>query len=195
MRGLDPTAEAKHPEGLEPQAAVPDQSDGVPFQDGLEVASDEEQELYETFTAMGLIGIYGKDSRDQLSEIFKRSDDLVNSVAEVSSAVALRVFSMAKDSGVDIPGEIVLHGGKEIVEAAVEMAEAATGEQFTPQMMEEAYLAAADQFAMSAEQAGYYGQDVREKDFVAISKMKSDGRIDKILEQMTANQQDPAEEV
>lgn len=181
--GAPPAVPQGAPMGLGVQAAARGGLD-----DAGESVTPEEQALYDKFVSMALIALYDEKMADQFAQMISGAEDPTMAVAEVASSVALRVLSDAQENGVELTGDVLLHGGKEIVEATIEMAETVTGIEFDDQMMEASFFAAADMFRAQIEQMGMYGDDAKAEDIQAIEQMKASGQLDQMMAQMQGGQ-------
>jgi hypothetical protein len=175
----DPSAMSGQPAGLGARGAAPGGLDNSGDQ-----VTPEEQALYDKFVSMALIALYDQKTIDQSAQMIASADDPTIAVAEVASSVALRVLADAQDNGVELTGDVLLHGGKEIVEAAIEVAEKVSGVDFDDQMMEASFFAAADMFKAEAEKMGMYGDDAKAEDIQAIEQMKASGQLEQMIGQM-----------
>lgn len=175
-------------------AAQPTAPQADPMAGVLEDASPEEQELYDTYVALTLLALYDEQLAKPVAEMMRRANDHVSVVAEIAAAAAMRTYQQAREEGVDIPGEILMHGGQEITDAVIEIAEASGAEPFTPDMAEQAFLQAADTFAEGAEELGVYGQEVMAQDMQAINEMKASGRFDAIMAQLSSARDAPPDQ-
>lgn len=186
---------AQMPEGMaqNPQAASDPQSPGaMPPQAGGEggmpadvsMASPEEQATYNRFVAMAIMGLSDEKLLPKTVEMLRSNDDPVAAVAEVASAMAMRVYMIAKGEGTSIDGDILMHGGKEIVEATIEIAEAAGVQEFSPEMMEQAFYRSADLFTAQMKQSGDLDEEAMGQDVPQLVQMRDNGQLEQMLSQM-----------
>lgn len=185
LHGLGVTAESRRPMGR-PQ--IPEANMPPPEQLG-EAASPEEQEIYNRVVAMAILAIYDKKMMPKTIEFIEKSDDPVEAVAEIVSQIGMRVYNKAKEKGHDIPGDIMLHAGQEIVEEVINLAEAAGVAEFTPQQAEAAFYAAADKFGQAGRKMGVYSEEQAKSDMAELDRMTDAGEFDAMLSQIHAAQQ------
>lgn len=175
MAGLGFAAAQQQP----PQQQMPQQAQPAPMQG--EEASPEEQALYNKVVSAAMLGLYDKSVLPQIVQTLKGSDDPAGGIAEVAATMAMRVFTFAQEEGTTIPGDVMLHAGKEIVEVVAEIAERLAGLQVDEAMIEEAYYRALDRFRSMAQQQGLYGEDAMQEDVAMLRQMKQDGRLDQVM--------------
>ncbi len=185
LHGLGVTAESRRPMGR-PQ--IPEANMPSPEQLSEEV-SPEEQELYNRVVAMAILAIYDKKMMPKTIKMIEEADDPVDAVAEVVSQIGMRVYSKAKKSGLDIPGDIMLNAAEEIVEEVINLAEAAGVIEFTPQQAEAAFYAAADKFGQTGRKMGVYSEEQAQTDMAELDRMTDAGEFDDMLSQIQAAQQ------
>ncbi len=202
LHGLGVTAESRRPMGRPqiPEATVPrgtgtttgTSSGGSRIgSDGEAVAnvSPEEQEIYNRVVAMAMLAIYDKKMMPKTIKFIEQSDDPVDGVAEIVSQIGMRVYSKAKEKGFDIPGDVMLHAGQEIVEEVINLAEAAGVAEFTPQQAEAAFYAAADKFGQAGRKMKIYSEEQGRADMAELDRMTDAGEFDDMLSQIRAAQQ------
>ncbi len=146
----------------------------APVDDSMGVAATpEEQALYDKVVATATQALYDESVMQDLVKAAKASGDPAGEVANVAAAVAMRVYSAASEAGTQIPGDVMLHAGKEIVEVAVEIVETA-GIPMEDEQVEEAYYRALDSFRSMAQSQGLYGDDAMAEDMAALQGMEAD---------------------
>lgn len=189
MAGLGATS-AGRPEAMMPGAGGRGAGGSGPGGEatpmGLEPASEEEQGIYDTFVSMAMIALYDERMMPQLVRLLKSANDPVQAVAEIAASVAMRVYTKAQEDGAEIPGDVLLHAGREIVGLVIELAERAGIQPLTPEQAEEAFYAAADIFAGNAEEMGVYTEEIAKQDVQAINEMKASGRFDQVMQALAA---------
>ena len=187
LHGLGVTAESRRPMGRPqiPEANMPPQAAGG----GVEDASPEEQALYNRVVALALLALYDEKMMPKTLKFIEQSSDPVEAVSEVASQIGMRVFAKAKEDGVDIPGDVLLHAGEEIVEEIIELVETAGLAEFTPEQAEKAFYATADKFSRAGSELGVYSDDQRQADKTELDRMADSGELKSILERIMADQQ------
>jgi hypothetical protein len=151
-------------------------------------ASPEEQAVYNKFVAHCILAIFDDKFMPKAIEMLKGATTPVEGVARVASSVALRVFEIAKSQKQEIPGPVVLHGGKEVIEAVKELAEASGLPALDEEQTEAAYYHAADLFRNAMEKQGLVNDDARKQDLQAFQEMEKNGQLDAVLQHIQQSQ-------
>lgn len=149
------------PRGLMPSmgagAPSPVAGGADPMNDG-EIAGPEEQALYDTFVSMGAMGLYDPEAMPDVVAMLRDSEDRLEGIAEVATAVTMRVLQAARAKGRKVGGDVLMHGGKEITELVVELAERGGGE-LSEEEAERAFFLAVDKFRAMADSAGIHEEE------------------------------------
>lgn len=152
--------------GLSPESGPPDGT-----QDG-EFASAEEQAIYQRFVANGLMIIFGEETMPDIVDLL---DDEApeDALATATATVVFRVVTSAMETGVDIPADIILHGGTEIFENIAELMAMSGIADITEdeQAMERAYYKAVDETRMVLQQAGVTHPEEAQSDLMEMESM------------------------
>lgn len=171
-----PAAQQQTPQGTTP----PGMDDG----EVMEEASPEEQQQYDTFVGMALLAVYDDQMMPETVKLIQEAPSPMQGVATVASSIAVRVYTAAQEDGVALTGDVLLHGGAEIVEAVIEVAETAGVAEFTEPMMQEAYLLAADKFRAEMETLGVYGEEDKAQDIATLQEMQQSGQMERIMSKL-----------
>lgn len=151
-------------------------------------ASPEEQALYNRFVAMAVMGLSDEQNLTNTIKAMQSAGDPTVGVAEVASAMIVRVSSMARSQGNELPGDVLMHGGKEIIEYAVELAEAAGLAEFSPEMMEQTFYQTLDLVTQSMKDSGELDEEAIAADLPRMKQAEESGELDSILAQIQAQQ-------
>ena len=130
---------------------------------GGEPASPEEQEAYDKFVSMALLHMHDEKVAPKLAERM-RSGDPVETIGRVGAALGMTLIEKAREAGEEIPGDVILHGGREIIDALVEMAEASGVGPLSEEDAEQAFYVAADEFRDMMQAGGQYDQETAQAD-------------------------------
>lgn len=160
---------------------------------GTEVteASPEEQALYNRFVAMAVLGLSDEKNLSKTIKVMQAAGEPTKGVADVASAMILRVSEMARNQGNELPGDVLMHGGKEIIEYTIELAEAAGLGEFSPEMMEQAFFQTLDLVTQSMKASGDLNEEAIAADLPQMKQMEENGQLDSILSQLQAQQSAP----
>lgn len=167
--------------GAAPAPAPPqgDAAQGTP-------ATPEEQALYNRVVAMAMLAIYDDKMAPKLADRLKKAPDVVEMIGEISATMAMRVYTELKSSQ-PVPGDVMMHAGKEIVETVGELAEAVQVE-VSADDLERAFYHALDKFRSMAQQSGDYGEEQATEDAAALREMDQSGAFNQILASLQQEQ-------
>lgn len=167
--------------GMPPAAPQPEMTPGT------EPASPQEQEMYDKFVSMALLALYDKKMMPKTLELLKGAGGAIeDKVGQVVAGITQRVYDSAKESGVQLPGDVVMNAVVEIVEAVVELAEKAKVAEFDQDMIDNCYYAAMDMIGQQAEAQGLYGDDMKANDAAALQQMSESGELQAITGDVSA---------
>lgn len=177
------------PGGAPPPGAAPAGAPDAGAPADMQDASPEEQEVYNRVVALGMLAIYNEKMMPRTVEFLKSAPDPVDAVAEVAAAIAGRVYAQAKEDGTDIPGDVLLPAGHEIVAETAALAHHAGVASLDEGQVDAAFYKAAEKFSQNARQMGIYGPEQEEQDRAELSRMVSSGELDGIMQQIAGVQQ------
>ena len=165
------------------QSAVPDQE-----QDG-DIASPEEQKLYDQFVAQAFKMIYSKDKGfDTIVKALAGGNDPKAGLANVTAMIVSRVYQSAKGNGVNMPADVVWAAGKEIFEDLANISAKAGIKDFSKDedAFEGAYFLAADKTRMALQQAGAIDKGAAAADMQKLQEMDKSGELRSMFESLAA---------
>lgn len=171
---------AAMPAGNPQGAPAPEMEDGG----GQPNVSPEEQAQYEAFVNAALTLISDDNTEAGLLKSLGGSKDPILSLASTAVNVVKRVEAAAAKKNQQIPGEIILHGGQEIVEALAAMAAAAGIHDYTPEEVEGAFYRAADMYREDKAAAGEIDEAAAKSDIEELKAADQAG--DPMLKQAAA---------
>jgi len=144
---------------------------------GLQDATPQEQEIYDRFLSMAVIALHDDKMLPKTVEFLRSAPSPVEGIAEVASQLTLRVYTEARDKGMDVPGDILLNAGAEVIEAVVEVVEEAGIATISEEQMEVAMYAAADKFTKAAADMGVYDAQKAQTDLDGLNSMADSGEL------------------
>jgi hypothetical protein len=145
---------------------------------GTEAASPEEQEMYDKFVSMALLALYDQKMMPKTIEMLRAPGGAIeDKVGQVVTGITQRVYDSAKESGVELPGDVIMNAVIEIVEAVVELAEKSKIAEFDQAMIDKCYYAAMDMIGKQAAAQGLYGDDMKAQDAAALQQMSQSGEL------------------
>ena len=152
-------------------------------------ASPQEQEIYNKFTSMALMHLYDPKSMKMITKAFKEADNPREEIGRIAASVGITVLRKAKEAGEDVPGDVILNGGQEIVSALVEIYEEVTGKTVSEEDANGAFYWAADQFREMAATGNLLDKQALSQDMDQINRMDQDGSLQKMLQALQQEQQ------
>jgi len=106
--------------------------------------SPEEQEQYDQFVTNAMTVMNDKKGLEMILKAIESGESPVNGLANAVASIVMRVEDSARKSGQKVSGDVLLHGGAEILEQAADIAEQAGGHAFTAEELEKATYIAMD---------------------------------------------------
>ncbi len=161
-RGAQPGAAqpgaAAQPGDLKPADAEADNEGNV---------SPEEQTQYNEFVTNGMSLLHDEKGLSGLLKAMKGDGNPVEGLANTVASIVIRVEDSAQKQGVEISGDVLMHGGTELLEQAAELAEKAGAHEFSDKDLESALYLAMDIYRTTRQQQGklpteQFGQDMQE---------------------------------
>lgn len=162
-------------------AVAPKESKRRPGFENAKQAPPELQEKYNRFVGFGMMALYDEKFMKGAVKAMKASNSPVEGVARVAASVASRVYASSRKSGYDLPGEVVLHGGAELLELTKEMAEAAGVAKMDDDQTEAAFYLAADMFRSALHGQGLINKEAALTDLNEFRVMEQDGRLADVM--------------
>lgn len=167
-------------------------------EDGSMQATPEEQELSDKIVKNAMKLMYG-DARQKVLQMLE-NDDPVEALAQTAVTIFGRVYESAEENGVEIPGEVAMNAGSEIMEQLADYAGEAGIHDYSEDELEGAWFRALDQFRLMREQQGKVDKGVMMQDLEAIKQADQDGTLERDLMGMAQaapdndNEGEPTEE-
>ena len=145
-------------------------------------ANPQEQQIYDKFTAMALMHIYDPKSMEMITQQFAEAENPRQVIGQVAANVGMAVMQKAAQAGDQIPGDVILNAGQEIVSALVEIYEGVPGnEKVSEDDANGAFYWAADTFREMAAGSGMIDEQTLAADMDQIGRMEQDGTLEQMM--------------
>ena len=192
MRDQEQTAPVAGPQqapaGLGAAMSGPQQ--GLNDIGGGEPASPEEQALYDKFVSMAMLHIYNDKVLPKIVDSLNDGDEPRRAIGQAAANVGYAVYTKAREAGQQIPGDIILNGGQEIVEALVEIWEKANGKDLPEGEADAAFYWAADTFRELVQSDGTLNKEAVEADMQTFKQMEADGSLQRMMQALQGQRQE-----
>ena len=143
--------------------------------------SPEEQKSYDEFVTNGMSLLHNEKALSGLLKAMKGDGNPVEGLANTVASIVMRVEDSAQKKGIEISGDVIMHGGTELLEQAAELAEKAGVHKFSDDEIESALYLAMDIYRTTRQQHGklpteQFGQDMQE-----LQAAEQDGSLEKMI--------------
>ena len=145
----------------------------------------EEQEQYNLFVTNGMKILHNMSSSKQLVEVIRGDGNPVQGLANALVLIVTKVEDSAKKGGQELTGDVLLHGGTELLEQIVEVAEAAGIHKFTEKQMESALYIAMDQYGQARQGQGALPDNQLRIDMQELQQADQQGNIEEMVPGIT----------
>jgi hypothetical protein len=178
MAGLMPKAQMSGPadgrmgETQSAEARSTDQESNV---------TPEEQAQYDQFVGNALRIISSDKTRQGLLKTLAGNGRPQEGLANTAVMIAKRVVDSARENGVEISGDVLLHGGVQVVEALADVQEAAGIAELSEEEVQGAMYRAADLYREISQSEGTLNTDAAKEDMQALAAADRAGRLDELL--------------
>jgi len=177
MPGLMPqTSGPAQAEMMQPQ-----QADQVTMGEGDANVSPEEQKQYDQFVGNALTMISSPKTRSGILQSLAGDGNPKEGLATTAALIVKEVSESAKKSGMEISGDVMLHGGVEIVEALAETQASAGIADLDPEEIEGAMYQAADLYRGMAAATGSLNQQAAMQDIETLKAAQEQGQLGTLL--------------
>lgn len=143
----------------------------------------EEQAQYDMFVKNGMELLYTPDGKI-LPEVLNRlsTGKPIDALAQTAVWLVMMVENSANSSGAQVADEIVLHGGKELFEQLVEIAESAKIHTFKEGEMQGAWYNALDMYReANSDEGGRFNPEEAAEEFSMLNAAAEEGRPEEVL--------------
>ncbi len=145
--------------------------------------SPEEQQQYEAFVDAALQIIYG-DSFDDIFNRLRSGDDPAENLAHTAVEVIRRVDLSARDRNQQIPGDVMLHAGIEVIEELADRMKDLGIHDFGDEELEIVTYRALDLYRDKEIEAGELNQEGAQEDWRALQQANETGELDQMMQQV-----------
>lgn len=141
--------------------------------------SPQEQEQYDQFVTNAMSIMNDKKGIEKILKVIESGDSPANGLANAVAGIVMRVENSARQNGQEISGDVLLHGGMEILEQAADLAEQAGGHAFTEDELESASYIAMDLYRESS--GDKMDQDKQAESMQELQAAEADGSLEQQL--------------
>lgn len=142
--------------------------------------SPEEQKEYEQFIDNALSLVYDDKVLPTVLQRLSGGGDPIEGLAAATVLIVDRLEDSAKKAGRQISPDVLMHGGKEILEDLANLAEQAKIHTFTPEEAEGAYYRALDLYRAMKSQSGELDTEGLKQDFSQIVQADQSGQLEEL---------------
>ena len=173
-------------------APMPSTGQSPPDMGGADQASPEEQDAYDRFVGRAMQFIYG-DAFDKVLKMLQAGDDPIDGLAVTAASIVSRVQDAAEQAGQKLSGDILLHGGAEIVADLAMIATKAKIHDFeqSPKDFEAAWYRALDEYRVMRQAAGKIDQNIAKQDLATLQQADQTGELATLMQRMQSRQAAP----
>lgn len=158
------------------------QTMGAP-QEASSNVTPEEQKQYDLFVSQCLDLISNNEKvRAAVIEMMKSAPEPNEGLAQAAAFIVMRVEDAAAEKGIKFSGDILLHGGMEVLEAIADLGEASgVTDEFDEEDREGAFYRATDLYREDRQQKGVLDQDAADSDWEDLKQADESGAIDRMV--------------
>jgi hypothetical protein len=145
--------------------------------------SPEEQKQYDLFVHNGMELIYTKDGKI-LPEVLQRLSrgKPIQALAQTAVWLVMMVENSAKQNGLQITDDVIMHGGEELLEQLAEIAEKAHIHSFTQGELQGAWYNALDMYReANTGNGGRFNPQEAASEFQQLNAADQEGKADEVL--------------
>lgn len=183
---------------MAPDNAMPD--DASTLDGDMQPASPEEQAIYNQFVGRAMLMIYDKKMLPKVIDMLDggasdgQDGDPMEGLARATALVVGRVAHAADKAGQKLPGDVLMHAGKEIFEDLAELSRVAKIKDYSkdPDALEGALFRAMDQFRMMLQGAGRLNTGAAQADMTKLEQMDKSGELEAMLRGLAAKDDEAA---
>jgi len=167
-------------------APVPNatQATGPADQEESANVGPEEQEAYDAFVTNGMKIMYDEAAMPQLIESLRGDGNPVQGLANSLVMIVTRLEDSAAQGGQELSGDVMMHGGSELLEQMAELAGQA-GIEYSEKDMESALYLAMDQYRETRQEQGKLPQEAFQADLQELAKAEQSGQIEEVFPGIT----------
>jgi hypothetical protein len=143
--------------------------------------SEDEQAAYDQFVGNALMLIYDEKSMPSVVKMLEGNGNPKEGLAGAAVSIVQRLHESATNAGREIPGDVMLHGGLQIVEELAELQADAGIAKLAAGEVEGAYYRALDMYREHLQKTGAIDQQALEQDMVTMANADKAGRLDEVV--------------
>ncbi|RJF80958.1 hypothetical protein D3877_12045 [Azospirillum cavernae] len=180
--------------GHNPTEEALEEDQGGQIQGDQPNVSPEEQAQYDQFMDQAFRLIYDQKSFPQVMKRLVATPDPVEGLAAVVVMVVQRLQDTAKQQGVQLSGDVLYHGGADLLADLADTAEKAGIHTFSPQELEKALYRALDLYRTMGQQSGQLDPRPFQQDWDVLQRADKAGRLDEVLPQFGKGRENRGDE-
>lgn len=167
--------------GTAPTGFLPGEGEGEEEQPNV---TPEEQQEYDTFVQNAMELIYSEEGKvnDEVAARLSTGNKPVDTLAQTTVWLVMMVEQDAERNGMHISDEVMMHGGREIMEQLIEVAEALGLHEFKEAEIQGAWYNALDMYReANTGDGGRFNPEEAAAAFEALDEADKEGRADEVL--------------
>jgi len=143
--------------------------------------SPEEQAQYDQFVAQGMKLYNDPKVMPAILHQIEGNGDPVNGLASATATIVVRLVHSLKGQPTKMSGDVIYHGGVEILEQLADLGAVTKLHDFTPEEMQQAELRAVDMVRDMLTKSGDIDNEAVMQDFNALVEADKAGALDEML--------------
>lgn len=159
--------------GLMPEPAPEPEDEGN--------VSPEEQAQYDQFVAQGMKLYNDPKVMPSILGMIEGDGDPVNGLASATATIVVRLVQSMKGLPTKMSGDVIYHGGVELLEQLADVGAVTKLHDFTPEEMQQAELRAVDMVRDMLTKSGDIDNEAVMQDFNALVEADKAGTLDEVL--------------
>lgn len=179
------------PQGMQPQRMQRGATDPMNTEGQESNVSPEEQQQYDMFVGNAYKLIFGDERRLQtILQSLKATEDPKLNLANATAQVVAAVEQSAAKAGVQLSGDVLLHGGAEIMESLAEAAQKARIHDYNEDEMEGAFYQAVDMYREIGTQQGRVDPKMLQEDWAELEQLDQQGKLGEMMMKFAEQDED-----
>lgn len=149
--------------------------------EGENNVSEQEQQQYDEFVTNGMTMAYDEKMMPQIITTMEGDGNPVEGLGNVVAMIVMRLEDSAKQSGIEISGDVMYHGAVELIEQLAELGEEAGVATFKEEDLESALYIALDIYRSTRQDQGVLPVDEISQDMNDLVAAEQAGTLDQML--------------
>lgn len=166
-------------------AGLLNQQTNVATEEAATNVTPEEQEQYNQFVTNGMQAMYDEKSLPQMLQAIQGDGNPVEGLANALVMLVTRLEDSAEQAGQKISGDVMLHGGTELLEQMADLSKEAGMHDFNKQELEEALYTAMDLYRGFRQEQGKLEPEPYVQDIQALQAAEESGNVDDVMPGLT----------